>query len=90
MKKVTTLLRGFFLLVCCLAIASLATAQNGQWGQWCYKDYSSSGTFTVPSHCTKITVATLRHRLQRQPPEEEEHQPQQHGDSCLQGHAPCT
>ena len=51
MKKVTTLLRGFFLLVCCLAIASLATAQTN-WGGWCYRDYSSDGTFTVPANCT--------------------------------------
>ncbi|MBR6175398.1 MAG: hypothetical protein IKQ52_07430 [Bacteroidales bacterium] len=62
MKKVTTLLKGFFLLVCCLAIASLATAQNGQWGQWCYKDYNYTGsaqTFTVPANCTKVTVEAI-------------------------------
>ncbi len=58
MKKVTTLLRGFFLLVCCLAIASLATAQTN-WGGWCYRDYSSDGTFTVPANCTQLYIEAI-------------------------------
>jgi uncharacterized protein (TIGR02145 family) len=58
MKKVTTLLRGFFLLVCCLAIASLATAQTN-WGGWCYRDYSSNGTFTVPANCTQLYIEAI-------------------------------
>ena len=58
MKKVTTLLRGFFLLVCCLAIASLATAQSN-WGGWCYRDYSSDGTFTVPANCTQLYIEAI-------------------------------
>ncbi len=58
MKKVTTLLKGFFLLVCCLAIASLATAQTN-WGGWCYRDYSSDGTFTVPANCTQLYIEAI-------------------------------
>ena len=62
MKKIT-IFRGFFLMVCCLAVASFAVAQTtGQWGQWCYKDYSytgSSQTFTVPANCTKVTVEAI-------------------------------
>lgn len=58
-KNKTTFLGGLILMVCCLAVAGLSYAQNGQWGRWCYKDYSSSGTFTVPSHCTKITVEAI-------------------------------
>ena len=50
-------------MVCCLAVAGLATAQTtGQWGQWCYKDYSYTGsaqTFTVPANCTKVTVEAI-------------------------------
>ena len=59
MKRVSTLLRGFFLLVCCLAVASLASAQNSKWGGWCYKDFSSNGTFTVPSNCTQLYIEAV-------------------------------
>ena len=58
MKKLSTLLRGFFLLVCCLAVASLASAQTN-WGGWCYKDFSSNGTFTVPTNCTQLYIEAI-------------------------------
>ena len=59
MKRVSTLLRGFFLLVCCLAVASLASGQNSKWGGWCYKDYGDNGTFTVPANCTQLYIEAV-------------------------------
>ena len=46
-------------MVCCLAVVGLSYAQNGQWGRWCYKDYSSSGTFTVPTNCTDVYIEAI-------------------------------
>lgn len=61
-KNKTTFLGGLILMVCCLAVVGLSYAQNGQWGRWCYKDYSYTGsaqTFTVPANCTKVTVEAI-------------------------------
>ena len=52
MKKNSTLLRGSILLVFCFLAVNVSFAQ--QWGRWCYKDYESSSSFTVPQGCTKV------------------------------------
>lgn len=63
MRKTTILSRGLFLLACLVSMTGLTSAQTtGQWGQWCYKDYSYTGseqTFRVPDNCTKVTVEAI-------------------------------
>lgn len=53
-KNFNNLWKGLLILSCCLFIANATFAQ--QWGTWCYKDYTSSGTYTfkVPTGCTKV------------------------------------
>ena len=45
-------------MVCCLAVVGLSNAQTN-WGGWCYRDYSSSGTFTVPANCTELYIEAV-------------------------------
>lgn len=54
MKKTIMLVRGAILLVFCFLAVNTTFAQNNQWGKWCYTDYTSDGTFTVPEGCTQI------------------------------------
>ncbi|MBP5645264.1 MAG: hypothetical protein J6W95_04995, partial [Bacteroidales bacterium] len=49
---------GLILMVCCLAVAGLSNAQTN-WGGWCYRDYSSNGTFTVPANCTELYIEAV-------------------------------
>lgn len=42
------------LLILFAVICFCATVSAQQWGTWCYKDFPSNGTFTVPSGCSKV------------------------------------
>ena len=60
MKLLNNRTRSLRILAIALGLfTSLNVATVLAQGTWCYKDYTSNGTFTVPGGCTKVTIEAI-------------------------------
>lgn len=59
MKKINFLKRSIGTLVMLLVFVLVANNAFAQWNTWCYKDFTSDATYTLPSNCTGVVVEAI-------------------------------